>query len=260
VVLLSLLSVLISHYISFFLYRKHNSFPLSLTSLFLAQANEFDALRAVLFALEATAAMSTLKEKIKIGISGGRCLSCPIGNDMRRDWTIMGTEVNMAARLCGKALVGTCFCSEKIYDLTKSHVSFDMSSPLLLKGRDGEQRALSPVAKKVGLVRRKVDEMVTQIFCGRKKEMATLREAVEQLRNNSKGGAFILEGLAGIGKSAIVQQLQRDAEEMGIRFLLGSGFAIEKETPFYAFSQLLCSAAGLSYVFSYILVFFCFEF
>ena len=51
-------------------------------------ANEFDALRAVLFSLEALAALSTLKEKVKIGISGGHCLSCPIGNDMRRDWTV----------------------------------------------------------------------------------------------------------------------------------------------------------------------------
>ena len=33
---------------------------------------------------------------------------------------------------------------------------------------------------------------------------------------------------------------------MGVRFLLGSGFAIEKETPYYAFSQILCSAAELS--------------
>ena len=142
---------------------------------------------------------------------------------------VMGTEVNMAARLCGKAPTGSIYCSEKIYEDTKLHVSFDMSKPLLLKGRDGEQRALSPVAKKVGMVRRQVDAEISNIFCGRKEEMIKLHAAVAALQNEKKGGAFILEGLAGIGKSAIVQQLQRDAEDMGVRFLLGSGFAIEKE-------------------------------
>jgi MoxR-like ATPase len=58
--------------------------------------------------------------------------------------------------------------------------------------------------------------------------MRQLRSAVATLRETSEGGAFIVEGLAGIGKSAIVQQLQRDCEDLGVRFLLGSGFAIEK--------------------------------
>ena len=192
-------------------------------------SGEFDALKSVLFSLEAVAALSTLKEPVKVGISGGMCLSCPIGSHSRRDWTIMGTEINMAARYCGKAASGSILCSEKIYDLTKEHVNFDMTKPIVLKGRDGESRALSPLNKKVGLIRRKIDkELENAVFVGRKEEMRQLRSAVATLRETSEGGAFIVEGLAGIGKSAIVQQLQRDCEDLGVRFLLGSGFAIEK--------------------------------
>ena len=159
----------------------------------------------------------------------------------------MGTEVNMAARLCGKAERLTVFVSENIYDTVKSHVNFDMTKPLVLKGRDGESRALRPLNKKVGIIKRKIDrDLENNIFVGRTKEMESLRAAVDKLCTESTGSAFILEGLAGIGKSAIVQQLQRDADELGVRYLVGSGFAIEKETPFYAFSQILCAAADLS--------------
>ena len=49
-----------------------------------------------------------------------------------------------------------------------------------------------------------------------------------------------------MGKSAIVQQFQRDADNEGIRFLMGAGFAIEKQTPFFAFAQIICEAASLS--------------
>ena len=164
--------------------------------------NEFDALRCVLFGLEAVAAMSTLNEKVKIGISMGKCLVLPIGNERRRDWTVMGTEVNMSARLCAKAPVRSALCSETVYEATKDHVNFDMSAPMKLKGRDGEHRALKALNKKSGIIRRKIDANIidSAIFVGRKNEMQQLHSAVTALRNEKKGGAFILEGLAGIGK------------------------------------------------------------
>ena len=88
--------------------------------------------------------------------------------------------------------------------------------------------------------------MKKAVFVGRSQEMESLRNAITVMRETGKGSAFILEGLAGMGKTAIVQQVQRDALEQGVRFLMGAGFAIEKQTPFYAFSQILCAAANLS--------------
>ena len=76
--------------------------------------------------------------------------------------------------------------------------------------------------------------------------MSRLRAAAKRLKEDGEGAAFILEGLAGMGKSAIVQQFQRDVDKEGIRFLMGAGFAIEKQTPFFAFAQIICEAAGLS--------------
>ena len=177
----------------------------------------------------------------------GNCFTGVCGHSMRRDFVVMGTEVNMAARLLGKADIGTALCSEAVYEATKDNIGFDMTKPVTLKGREGEQRALRPFGKKVGNVRHKADKGLTSaIFVGRQEEMATLHSAAKNLRENGKGAAFILEGLAGMGKSAIVQQFQRDADEMGVRFLLGSGFAIEKQTPFFAFAAIICAAANLS--------------
>ena len=76
--------------------------------------------------------------------------------------------------------------------------------------------------------------------------MAKLRAGLKLMLNESKGSAFILEGLAGIGKSAIVWQLQREALDDNIRFLMGTGSAIEKQTPYFAFAQILCAASNLS--------------
>ena len=85
-----------------------------------------------------------------------------------------------------------------MYEVTKDNIGFDMTKPVKLKGRDGEQRALRPFGKKVGHVRHKADENLTSaIFVGRKVEMQKLHEAASDLMNNGKGSAFILEGLGG---------------------------------------------------------------
>ena len=115
-----------------------------------------------------------------------------------------------------------------------------MSNPIEVKGKDGTFRALCPYGRKAGAVRHKnQDELDKAVFVGREKEMTVLRAGLKAMVNEQKGGAFILEGLAGMGKSAIVWQLQREAIDDSVRFLMGTGSAIEKQTPYFAFGQIL---------------------
>ena len=142
-----------------------------------------------------------------------------VGPKTRQDYVVMGTETNMAARLMGKARDGGILCSERVYNSTKDHVGYDMTEPVELKGRDGALRALRPYGKKIGAIRHKSqDGLASSVFVGRKKEMTILRTALKNMRENGQGSAFILEGLAGMGKSAIVWKLQKDALEEPISY------------------------------------------
>ncbi len=210
------------------------------------QITEVDALRAVLFAIEATAACETLGDPCKIGISMGQCFTGVCGHPSRCDFVVMGAEINMAARLMGKAKVGSALVSERVYNATQNYIGYDMTDPIEVKGKDGTFRALRPFGRKPGAVRHKSqEEWETAVFVGREDEMIKLREGLKLLQQK-KGSAFILEGLAGMGKSAIVWQLQRESIDQNIRYLMGTGSAIEKQTPYFAFSQILCAAANLS--------------
>ena len=213
----------------------------------ITQITEVDALRAVLFALEAKAACGSLGSPCKIGISMGQCFTGVCGHPSRSDFVVMGAETNMAARLMGKAPIGSALVSERVYNATKNYIGYDMSNPMEVKGKDGTFRALSPFGRKAGAVRHKsAEEWENAVFVGREKEMIALRTGLKRMTDEKKGGAYILEGLAGMGKSAIVWQLQRESIDQNIRYLMGTGSAIEKQTPYFAFSQIFCAAANLS--------------
>ena len=211
------------------------------------QITEVDALRAVLFAIEATAACETLGDPCKIGISMGQCFTGICGHPSRCDFVVMGAETNMAARLMSKAKAGSALVSERVYNSTKDYIGYDMTNPIEVKGKDGTFRALTPYGRKPGAVRHKSqEEWENSVFVGREEEMKKLRVGLKRMMEEKKGGAFILEGLAGMGKSAIVWQLQRESIDQNIRYLMGTGSAIEKQTPYFAFAQILCAAANLS--------------
>eukprot|EP00942_MAST-04A_sp_MAST-4A-sp1_P003825 g3825.t1 len=213
----------------------------------ITRITEVDALRAVLFALEASSACSSLSDPCKIGISMGQCFTGICGHPSRNDFVVMGAETNMAARLMGKVDVGKILVSERVYNATQNYIGYDMSNPIEVKGKDGTFRALRPYGRRAGAVRHKnQDELDKGVFVGRENEMKQLRLGLNTMLEDKKGSAYILEGLAGMGKSAIVWQLQREAIDDNVRFLMGTGSAIEKQTPYFAFGQILTAAANLS--------------
>ena len=182
----------------------------------------------ILFALEASSACSSLGDQCKIGISMGQCFTGICGHPSRNDFVVMGAETNMAARLMGKAALGKILVSERVYNATQNYIGYDMSNPMEVKGKDGSFRALCPFGRKAGAVRHKNQKELDQgVFVGREEEMKVLRKGLKQMLEEKKGGAYILEGLAGMGKSAIVWQLQRESIDQNVRFLMGTGSAIK---------------------------------
>ena len=165
------------------------------------QITEVDALRAVLFALEASSACSSLSDPCKIGISMGQCFTGICGHPSRNDFVVMGAETNMAARLMGKAEVGKILVSERVYNETQNYIGYDMSNPIEVKGKDGMFRALTPYGRKAGAVRHKnQDQLDKAVFVGREQEMTVLRSGLKSMLDEKKGSAYILEGLAGMEK------------------------------------------------------------
>ncbi len=74
--------------------------------------------------------------EIRIGINSGLCDVGNFGSNLRMDYTIIGREVNLAARLEQAAEPGGILVSRDTYELVKDDIRLDARDPIVVKGFD----------------------------------------------------------------------------------------------------------------------------
>ena len=104
-----------------------------------------DALACVKMAVEMQARMADLGVewrrlglenpfRLRIGINTGFCTVGNFGSEDRVDYTIIGGEVNLAARLQAYAEIGGILIAHETYSLVKDHISAVQQEPISVKG------------------------------------------------------------------------------------------------------------------------------
>lgn len=73
--------------------------------------------------------------QVGIGINTGEVIFGMIGSEKRADYTVIGDNVNVAARLCGAAKSGQVIISESSYALVKDRVTVEGPFKLTVKGK-----------------------------------------------------------------------------------------------------------------------------
>lgn len=104
-----------------------------------------DALKCVEMALRMRARVAELQKywqkhgvsrglHVRMGIATGFCTVGNFGSEQRLDYTVLGSPVNLAARLQGIADADTILIDENTYGLIKGHVSCEPTDKITPKG------------------------------------------------------------------------------------------------------------------------------
>lgn len=75
--------------------------------------------------------------KIGIGINSGKVITGNIGSKQQMNYTVIGDNVNLAARLCSAASAGEVIISESVYNECKDLFEFQQNKDLKVKGKSG---------------------------------------------------------------------------------------------------------------------------
>jgi class 3 adenylate cyclase/tetratricopeptide (TPR) repeat protein len=203
-------------------------------------AHEDDPARGVQAALAIREAMAALGRRAAIGVTSGRVFCGTVGSGWRREYTVLGAVVNLAARLMQEAGDGV-LCDAATAEAAGPVLAFEALPPVRVKGRAAVVPVYRPARQARG---RALDPVARTPLFGREEERRRVAAALDRLRDADGDGrpertlVLVIEGEAGVGKSRLVAELVDRAEAAGVPVLAGTGDAVERNTPWHPFREL----------------------
>jgi adenylate cyclase len=197
-------------------------------------AHEDDSRRAVKTALE-------LKNKtelqLQMGITQGLMRVGAYGGVTRNDFSALGDDVNLAARLMTTASVGEILLSGQAYKEVRNDFTFEPRPPMPMKGKAEPLPVFAVSGKRHQRAIRLQEPNYALPMVGREEELHIIEEELE-LAANSKGQVIGIVAEAGMGKSRLVAEVIRSAHKKGF---VGYGGACQSDgihTPYLAWKSI----------------------
>jgi len=213
-------------------------------------AHEDDAERAVRAALELVAAVPRLEGvggdvQARGGVLTGEA-AVTIG--LESQGMIAGDIVNTASRLQSAAKPGTVLVGEATYRAANQAITFEAAGERELKGKEqpvAVWEAISVVARRGGEGRAATIEPP---FVGRDDDLQLLKELFHTTVREGKPRLVTLTGVAGIGKSRLLWELEKylDGVVDGVYLMAGRSPSYGDGVSYWALGEMLRGRAGIT--------------
>ena len=161
------------------------------------------AARASLKAIESIGHSKGLDLKGRAGVNTGVVIAGSIGLGRMRDYTVMGSAVNLAARLEAAAAPGEVWVGPETFEATRHRVLFETVTGVTLAGFPNVTEAYRLVSTSADA---DADPYADLEFIGREQERQQLKDAYRSVLGSGQARTLWLVGEAGIGKTRLVHE------------------------------------------------------
>ena len=144
--------------------------------------------------------------KIKVGINLGKVYAGDVGSDIKKEYTVMGDVVNIAARIMEQAKESQILVCEEVQNITEPIFQFSDAINMVPQGKMESIKVFEVLGQKSGFIKRHGIKGLKSPLIGREKEMKMFKGYLKDLLQK-KRNTIILLGEAGIGKSRIIEEL-----------------------------------------------------
>lgn len=177
---------------------------------------------------------------LRVGVNRGAVFSGDFGPDFRRTYSVKGDAVNLAARVMAKAAPGQVLATRAVVAASRTAFRYHALPPFTVKGKSRPIEAVAIGAVETAAANKNA---LQGNFVGRRHELAVLSSALDRVRHGH-GSLIELIGEPGMGKSRVIDELRRRAEDL--RIVDGPIGSYQSNTAYYPFRSLLRRLLGMT--------------
>src|SRR5499427_4298076 len=212
-------------------------------------AHEDHALRACYAALALQSAIRPYSDEVRrqhgmvlqlrVGLNSGEVVVRAIGNDLHMDYSAVGPNTHLAARMEQLATPGSIRLTAATLRLVEGLVQVTALGPVPVKGLE-EPIAVFELVGASGLRRRLQATAMRGLtrFVGRDRELEALYQGLERA-GAGHGQLVAVVGEPGVGKSRLVYEFLQSPRTHGWRVLESASVSYGKATPYFPVMDLL---------------------
>lgn len=224
------------------------------------RAHEDDPVRAVYTALdmqEATrkhfSALQTAEGiyrfRQRVGINTGHLFAGNVGAaNLRQEYTLMGDDINMAARLMSKAGWRQIFVSQKTQERVAPFFDLKDEGELKVKGKEILIRTYQVLGRRGEIGRTRGLDTGESPLIGRDGDLEGLMRCA-RLFLSGRGQIVSIIGNSGLGKSRITRELKQgllaEAGDRPLRWLEGQALSFSEQVSYWVAVQIIRGALDL---------------
>lgn len=230
------------------------------------QAHEDDPQRAVRAALEMNQALHEVNQrtqevlarvpglagqvgqaplKQRIGLNTGFVFAGNVGSEARREYSVMGNEVNLTARLMSLAQEGRVLISHSTARHLSDQFVLQESKPVRVKGRS------TPVHSQVVVGPREQPlrwtSLVTGPLVGRDNELAQGKAAIDRALAGA-GSLLVIDGPSGIGKTRLAEEIMSYGQSIGLDLLDGACLSYGRAMTYHPWAEIMRGYFGIQLI------------
>jgi predicted ATPase len=185
------------------------------------------------------------KLELRVGLAVGPVFAGPLGAPQRREYSVIGDTVNLAARLMQKAQPGQVWLDHSVQSKAEKVFEYKDLGLIQVKGKTKPRRVYQALGEK------DQEELVigyllsSQELTGRNKELALIDQLTQEVWSG-RGQVLLLSGEAGVGKSRLAAEIMRRWLSQGGVSHGGDCLSYGRQTPYLPWRGILSSIAGLS--------------
>ena len=149
----------------------------------------------------------------RFGITHGDVFATEAGWKSRREFTVMGDNVNLAARLMSKSAKSQIIIGGTVWERVHPHFETEDLPPFYLKGKSEPTTGYLVKASTASPL--SMSPTSDTPFVGRDMQLLSMTYGLQQAKGPRRPQHFVLKGDIGVGKTRMAKHIVEEAEKAG---------------------------------------------